>query len=183
MSHAIKVIPNFIEEEGRLKIISIINEHGYKNTLLRFHSNPVVLVVPFDEEEVINLMRKYSDKACSIQKQEHDFDRELFTTEGWLSLWLEGSWAGPHFDADYGYESLKFSTVVYLNDDFEGGEISFPAQEFKYKPKAGDAVIFPASNEYVHEVLPVTRGRRYTIPMWHTDVEEDAAFWRAKPNY
>jgi predicted 2-oxoglutarate/Fe(II)-dependent dioxygenase YbiX len=54
-----------------------------------------------------------------------------------------------------------FAVSMNLNtDDYDGGELSFP--EFgahRYRPPAGSAAIFSAS--LLHEVAPVTRGRRY----------------------
>ena len=176
MGHRIKVIPNFISEEDRLKAISLIDKYDKDNKLLPFEANPEVLVVPL-EKETTDLLRIYSDKSCVLHKQENGFTRSLYTTESFLSLWKEGAHAGEHIDAHQGYEFLEFSTVVYLNDDFEGGQIHFPKQTFVYTPKAGDAVMFPSTLEYSHGVFPLEKGRRYTIPMWHTEFSNHAADW------
>ncbi|EHK0751970.1 2OG-Fe(II) oxygenase [Vibrio parahaemolyticus] len=53
------------------------------------------------------------------------------------------------------------SLVIYLNDSFDGGNITFPDVGLSYKPQAGEAVIFPS--EYMHLVEPVTSGIRYSI--------------------
>jgi peroxiredoxin/predicted 2-oxoglutarate/Fe(II)-dependent dioxygenase YbiX len=56
----------------------------------------------------------------------------------------------------------RFALSLLLNDDYEGGCLRFP--EFGpalYKPPAGGAVVF--SCELLHEVLPVTRGRRFVM--------------------
>lgn len=50
------------------------------------------------------------------------------------------------------------TATVYLNDDYEGGEISF-LNEFdeviiNYKPSAGDLVIFPSSKPFFHAAMP-----------------------------
>ena len=54
----------------------------------------------------------------------------------------------------------RFAVSINLNDDFEGGELSFP--EFgtrSYRPPAGGAAIFSCS--LMHAISPVLRGRRY----------------------
>jgi hypothetical protein len=71
-----------------------------------------------------------------------------------------GNWVPNHTP------DRAFSTIVYLNDNFEGGEIVFPLQNTRIKPLEGLLVGFPSGSEFVHEVLSVTRGRRYTLPMW-----------------
>lgn len=70
-----------------------------------------------------------------------------------------------HID-DAGATFRRASTVFYLNDDYEGGEIEFPSFSIKYKPSAGDFIMFPSSYAYRHRVTPVTSGVRYSIASW-----------------
>jgi hypothetical protein len=65
------------------------------------------------------------------------------------------------------------SAVVYLNDDFEGGEIVYPKKDFTFKPVAGSCVIHPAGSEHLHRVNPVTKGDRYCIVFRFILPEED----------
>jgi predicted 2-oxoglutarate/Fe(II)-dependent dioxygenase YbiX len=62
----------------------------------------------------------------------------------------------------------SFSAIVYLNSDFEGGEIDFPDLGQRIKPTAGLLVAFPSDERYVHQVLPVTAGKRYSLALWFT---------------
>lgn len=41
----------------------------------------------------------------------------------------ENTWMGTHYDAQEGDTRLKYSLLVYINDDYEGGEISFSIKE------------------------------------------------------
>jgi len=75
---------------------------------------------------------------------------------------------GPHVD-DYGNDdNPNISVVLYLNDNYEGGEIFFKEQNVKIKPEAGSIVIFPSVEPYYHESLPVISGIKYMSP----------GFWR-----
>jgi predicted 2-oxoglutarate/Fe(II)-dependent dioxygenase YbiX len=58
------------------------------------------------------------------------------------------------------------SIVYFLNDDFAGGELVFPALDLIIKPEAGTLVCFPSDHHYIHGVNPVTSGHRYTIVTW-----------------
>jgi hypothetical protein len=60
----------------------------------------------------------------------------------------------------------RVSTLVYLNDNYEGGELVFPRFRVKYKPKANDMIVFPSTYIYAHFVSPVTSGERYCIVSW-----------------
>lgn len=58
------------------------------------------------------------------------------------------------------------SALIYLNDNYEGGEIDFPRQEVKIKPTAGMLVMFPAILTFPHASLPVKSGTKYTVVTW-----------------
>src|SRR6202012_4605955 len=74
---------------------------------------------------------------------------------------------GGQFDAHRdnttkGTAHRRFAVSLNLNDDYDGGEISFP--EFGprgFKPPPGAAVLFSCS--LLHAASPVTRGRRYVF--------------------
>jgi hypothetical protein len=53
-----------------------------------------------------------------------------------------------------------YGLVVYLTDDFEGGELYYPEYDVLYTPIAGDLVIHDA--ETIHCVRGVKSGRRLT---------------------
>ncbi|NKQ87510.1 2OG-Fe(II) oxygenase [Rhizobium ruizarguesonis] len=63
----------------------------------------------------------------------------------------------------------RFAVSVNLNDDFDGGEVSFPEYGSRsFKAPAGGAVIFSCS--LLHAVSTVTRGRRYAfLPFLYDD--------------
>lgn len=91
-----------------------------------------------------------------------------------------------HIEEDSGYELLKYpegcfytqhvdsfkarpravSCSFMLNEDFEGGEFAFFDRELKYKLRKGDAIMFPSNFMYPHEIMPVTKGTRYSIITW-----------------
>lgn len=57
--------------------------------------------------------------------------------------------------------------VLYLNDDYDGGEIYFDFFSKDYKPNTGDLLIYPTTWQYLHGVKPV-KGERYCIVIWFT---------------
>jgi hypothetical protein len=58
------------------------------------------------------------------------------------------------------------SMLVYLNNDFEGGELSFVKFNYRLQPKAGMVVVFPSDHRYMHQAERVTDGVRYAIVSW-----------------
>jgi len=63
----------------------------------------------------------------------------------------------------------RFAVSVNLNDDFDGGEVSFPEYGPRgFKAPAGGAVVFSCS--LLHAVSKVTRGRRFAfLPFLYDD--------------
>ena len=62
------------------------------------------------------------------------------------------------------------SVLLYLNDDYDGGELEFRQSKIKFKPEPGSVLFFPSNFLYVHEVHPVTKGPRYALPNWYHNV-------------
>ena len=56
-----------------------------------------------------------------------------------------------------------YGMVVYINDNYEGGEIFYTKQNIVYKPKSGDLLIHSAEDHCEHGVYPVKTNIRYTF--------------------
>lgn len=81
---------------------------------------------------------------------------------------------GGHLPAhqDQGVSSRVLSSVMYLNDNYSGGEIEFVNSGVKIKPEAGSIIFFPSNFLYVHEVYPITDGYRYSMPHWYHNMKD-----------
>ena len=82
---------------------------------------------------------------------------------------------GTHFNihADHGPAyNCTVSAVIYINDDYEGGEIKFPRLDnYVHKPKVGDIAIFPSNYIYEHASLPMKTGTKYCVVVM-TDINQ-----------
>jgi hypothetical protein len=56
--------------------------------------------------------------------------------------------------------------VVYLNDDYEGGQIYYPEKNIAIKPKKCALVMHPGNEEYQHGVREVIKGDRYAVTLF-----------------
>jgi hypothetical protein len=74
---------------------------------------------------------------------------------------------GAHFhrhrdNVNAGAQHRRFALSINLNHDFEGGDLLFPEFGHKaYRPSEGGALVFSCGA--LHQVTPVTRGRRYAF--------------------
>jgi Rps23 Pro-64 3,4-dihydroxylase Tpa1-like proline 4-hydroxylase len=91
------------------------------------------------------------------------YNNEIEIKSMFHSLMLPGSKNPLHWDnyVDDGEEDI--STLLYLNDDFEGGNLSFPDQNIKIKPEPGMLVFFRGSEDLTHEVETVESGHREAL--------------------
>jgi len=96
------------------------------------------------------------------------FDK-IEDSEGYgLLRYSSGEYYHAHYDGgtDMG---RSISAILYLNDDYEGGEIEFVNFDIKIKPKAGTFILFPSNYAYRHIAHPVISGTKYAIVTWLHD--------------
>lgn len=56
--------------------------------------------------------------------------------------------------------------LLYLNDDYEGGELCFPRQGITIRPEKGMVVMFPSNFQYPHQAFEVRKGVKYVVVSW-----------------
>lgn len=96
------------------------------------------------------------------------FETTFNMTEGFSLLKYSGA-TSDHYDAHYdggAFNNRWISAIIYLNDDYDGGEIEFPDHRVKIKPKAGTLMIFPSNYAYRHIAHNVIKGTKYAIVTW-----------------
>ena len=76
--------------------------------------------------------------------------------------WMKGSYASFHYDNIGKDSSVQWATGLYLNNNFEGGELEFHDEPIEIKPTPGMLVIFHGGNN-LHGVKTITSGTRYKI--------------------
>lgn len=64
------------------------------------------------------------------------------------------------------------SLLLYLNDDFTGGDLSFFAMNYVFRPQTGDLLFFPSDHRYAHIAHEVTGGKRYVVVSWAAFLDE-----------
>tara|TARA_Y100000287_G_scaffold171762_1_gene158441 strand:- start:1258 stop:1797 length:540 start_codon:yes stop_codon:yes gene_type:complete len=126
-----------------------------------------------DEDTVKSIMNQF--RFNSTFQAITSFQKRLYPEYTDLVYWPVGMNMEVHSDAtDLQGQPAKYpwrtvSGVIYLNDDYQGGETYFPNQNIKIIPKKGKLVLFPSNLEYKHGVTQVIAGDRYTMPIWFTE--------------
>ena len=103
---------------------------------------------------------------------------ERYDGNGLLNKWSTGDSLVKHTDAPTNFEqfigknikdppsAILYSSIVYLNDDYKGGDIHFTGHNVTISPAAGSLLLFPATSMYPHEVREITLGNRYTFTLF-----------------
>lgn len=106
----------------------------------------------------------YDRKAAAVDHYRSRFN--IMDLKYWEAFnfirYGEGQHFMEHHDHGYSY-NCTVSLVCYLNDNYEGGELSFRLQDLKIKPKAGDMYVFPSNYMYPHVAEKVTSGIKYSL--------------------
>jgi len=143
---------------------AVIGFDGTRNTSVR--DNDVHWIHPFDFTTPTILFEFVKRVWHFVDAYGKRFDRPFGGMESVnVNRYLPGQQYHAHADAN-GQSTRVISALVYLNDDFTGGETEFIHFGEKVQPKAGRLVIFPSNYAYAHAALPPTQGIKYSAAFW-----------------
>lgn len=121
------------------------------------------------------IITAYKYRLCQIVSRYHG--ELVYPTFTDMVLWVPGKSMPPHTDDGDGFEDMKnlhtrkYTAILYLNDDFEGGEtfvLDASAGKRFFKPVKGAALVLTSDKRCIHGVNILTSGLRYTLPVWMT---------------
>ncbi len=179
-------IENFLSKEQLNIFFDIINSTSQEDWEVEYYANlSKFCIEKFGRSDVDNLVaegkfeitQNWKDKNFNILKQPItkvlynalnsmviDSDSELHLS-GFATIqrMQEGVELKAHTD-QHTDPSIRYATILYLNDDYADGELFFPNLDIQLKPKAGTLVFFPGDEEYKHGVKHVGQGPiRYVL--------------------
>jgi hypothetical protein len=157
-----KIIENFIDLEDCKSIIDFINIKDTENKLIIASDGRKI----FNNKEnpfMVKIIEKYLPKI----KESWGITEDIKSHIVWCVKYKNTKELPLHNDIiteecnnDY------LSAVIYLNDDYVGGEIVYPNLNKQIHPNTGTAIIMEIKNNfYQHSVNPVTKGYKYIIPI------------------
>jgi hypothetical protein len=114
------------------------------------------------EDDYINALKIWSEKT------NNDLPHHI-TRNYCIRKYRIGGFMGPHIDRNIlnPKNSMDWTSLIYLNDDYEGGELVFDQLGYSIKPSAGSVVFLPCLVS--HEVSEVISGNKtYIFLFMHT---------------
>ena len=125
-----------------------------------------------DSQQVLDnlVARAFEEQVLPRSGQQIDWFEEpqllRYTAGGFYLYHVDAYYRVPEEQAWRKSVDRDISMLLYLNDDFEGGELEFKRFAWCLKPAAGMLVWFPSDVRYEHMALPVTSGCRYVVVSW-----------------
>ncbi len=182
----IKIIDNTIPLEDVANLVKFVKQLDYKHAqvgsagnvrpdIRKVHDYPLEnLKTSLTEAKWSNFLRflfttgirKYIDET--VKKGSQDIATGI-VKEVTALKYDKGGFYVYHTDF-FDAHPRQFSLILMLNNDFEGGEITFTTpsyeEEYKIKNVPGRLLIWPSNFLFPHKVNEVTKGTRYSIVGW-----------------
>jgi len=150
---------------------TVTSNDGYTNKVLSSHRTNYNLNLPYGKYDIIDDVYRHIAKIISLPVENIEME---------INRYSDGQYFMAHYDyltsewiVDTGGQRL-YSCVVYLNDDFEGGETHFANLGKTIKPIKGNAVLWKNclydSDQLdltsLHESLPIISGTKWALIVW-----------------
>uniref|UniRef100_A0A668AJG2 procollagen-proline 3-dioxygenase n=1 Tax=Myripristis murdjan TaxID=586833 RepID=A0A668AJG2_9TELE len=115
----------------------------------------------------------YSHLVCRSAIDENQEEREDLSHPVHVDNCLLVSELNECIKEPPAYTHRDYSAILYLNDDFEGGDFIFTELDAKtvtaeLRPQCGRVVGFGSGQENPHGVRAVTKGQRCAVALWFT---------------
>jgi hypothetical protein len=158
---------DFITHEEQEYLLSVVNDPNteWEKTDDNWNERNTFRWVSLYEEltnRAKNLFSSYShfDSFCALQR------------------FRSGEFMNAHTD-EVGHHLIKYGIVLYLNEDFNGGQIDYPELGISIKPKARSLVLHAGNIN--HQVLKVLDGpTRYMMTTFVHGTEDKPAILKER---
>ena len=170
-SDKLVVINNFIEKDDVDEALNTIKKiYSENKDMFPFVAEGRVGSMCLEDDFIKKFVKKYGLKAINEFKLNFGFPEDLYFSDYVTVIYTEGGSLDKHSDDSDQYGKQVITSMIYLNEEYDGGEIFFEDLGLSIKPKAGSAIIFPG--QYFHEVKRITGGERYAIGIGTTQEKE-----------
>ena len=173
MAEKVLLFPGAVPDpEGSIAHMNAHQSQWYENDSEYDHTLPDGVTrddcfIEFSSQEeadvVTEVFKTFTDMYNMEWKNkewEQGFKKETVQYNG--IRYRDGGHLGSHKDQPVDYDIGLLNICMYLNDDYDGGEIGFDYIDIPdYKPKRGDVMVFPG--HFDHYGARATNGIKYMV--------------------
>lgn len=176
----IKTFPNLISED-ELQTLK-----DYIKTLPEPDKKSVDFKKDIPNQDVQNIIEHVRDKSYEaitegfLRPLGFYIKKHIFEEKQQIARFSEGIVLPSHSDCpqwNFELPYMDITTIMYINDDYQDGEIYFEEFDYSYKPVSGELLLFPSY--FLHETKPnkaidgaTSYTQRASVPLfWSLEVE------------
>jgi len=147
----------------------------WDNRITNYHS------ILQHDKRAAEIMLDANIKCGNIIKNNYAIP-EAYSDTLQIVRWFPGMEQPPHADdmsnTDIkGFAHRVFGSIIYLNENYDGGHTYYPNHNFDIAPKTGSLALHPGDAEHLHGVTKIENGMRYTIAsFWTFNKERSIAY-------
>ena len=174
-----KVYPNFITKEDANYILDIA-EHNYsESTIVKGNINEIRKSQTYWLSKDDPVAAKIIKNVCKIDghniEQAEDIQVVKYEPNGFYREHHDSCCDNDDRCKEFIKDGNRLVTMlIYLNDDFQGGETRFPNLDKGFKPKKYSGLLFYPMNKdgdkchenSLHAGMPITKGEKYIANIW-----------------
>lgn len=172
----IKTINNFLSSEEHSFLLNIAKK---SEKLYNGESLHIDCFQFLDKSEFMMELKKINKKILKVAENNYN-TKFVDNEEHGLVVHKINSFTDPHIDiiennlvgnipgnVEPEYKDWKdawdgyLACNLYLNDDYEGGEVYFPERNYSFKPKANSLVTWPGNKYFIHGIRITKKSNRY----------------------
>ena len=134
------------------------------------------------DKDVGSLLYETREKIAFIIKEFYSLE-EVYSDIFQVIRWFPESSQLPHQDDMKNSENTEwfhhrdYGAILYLNNDFYGGETYYPNSNIKVIPEPGKLAVHPGDELHTHGVATIKNQIRYTLASFWTKNKEYADGW------
>lgn len=167
------IVEEFFTPEECKGFIDFSEKQGYEESLIRTREGEVMNKEIRDNDRVIWDNPQIAEQIWEMVKDMLPADIDGYEPIGLnerfrFYRYKDGQQFKPHVDGSFRRsetETSKITLLIYLNEDFEGGNTTLVLEGEEIKPKEG--MLFLFEHRIMHCGRPVTEGTKYVL---RTDV-------------
>jgi len=171
-------ITNFITEEEAASIVEKVlpltwdawGDENWDNSLIDGHT------IKSQDHDFAKRLWDLKEEIKEEMKNFFRLDKELYTEGLYISKRDNKDWPITMHRDSNNNEHHSHGAVLYLNGNFDGGQLYYPDYGVTLEPRPGTLIFHTA--DVLHGVINQNPGMRYTMNIfWHHDPSKDNVYF------
>jgi hypothetical protein len=178
-----KTVEGFLTPEECEEIIFIANRVSpWDNANSEFWNDKVlndVTIYSRVNKDLGKFLIGVRQRIAEKIKELYGLDQDVYSDVQQIVRWYPGMEMSPHSDNMENtpfhehHSHRAYGVVIYLNDDYSGGNTFYPQHNHYIQPKTGMLAVHPSDVNHMHGVSMVSENTRYTlVSFWTFDKDK-----------